>query len=161
MSNWSRCFRIGLGYRYAPESFYISLMQSDGSYKKLDVDTSGYMWGYWLSIGQEEKAVAEIKHFLRSRAKMQRRLVTYGYYLKDSFTQYVYNANSLFFANEYNIAEKLALYKANKKHWIDCGCKHHTSTTAALNGKYDVETVKKEYDEVDLSRPIRIYVTLK
>ena len=59
MSNWSRCFRIGLGYRYAPESFYISLMQSDGSYKKLDVDTSGYMWGYWLSIGQEEKAVAE------------------------------------------------------------------------------------------------------
>lgn len=160
MSRKQRGFKIGLRYQYAPETFYILLMQPDGSYKKLDVDTSGYMWGYWLSIGQKEKAVAEVKHFLRGRMKMQKRLVTYGFYLKDSSTKYVYCNNPMSYANEYNIAEKLALYKGFKKHMLEYGCKHYTGTTALLNGKYEVESKEDEYEEVDITRPIKLYVNI-
>lgn len=161
MSRISRCFRIGLGYKYAPETFYISLLQPDGSYKKLDVDTSGYMWGYWLSIGEKEKAIAEVKHFLRSRAKMQKRLVTYGFFIKDSIDEYVYCDSFRSLAHEYNIAEKLALYKGYKKQWIECGCKYHAGTTATLNGKYEVESKEEEYDEIDLTRPLKVYVNIR
>ena len=160
MSRKQRGFKIGLRYQYAPETFYILLMQPDGSYKKLDVDTSGYMWGYWLSIGQKEKAVAEVKHFLRGRMKMQKRLVTYGFYLKDSSTKYVYCNNPMSYANEYNIAEKLALYKGFKKHMLEYGCKHYTGTMALLNGKYEVESKEDEYEEVDITRPIKLYVNI-
>ena len=161
MSNKRSCFKIGLAYKYAPETFYISYLQPDGSYKKLDVDTSGYMWGYWLSIGQKEKAVAEVKHFLRSRMKMQKRLVTYGFYFKDSLTNYVYCNNPMIYADEFNIAEKLALYKGFKKHMLEYGCKHYTGTTATLNGRYEVESKEDEYDEVDISRPIKLYVNIR
>lgn len=161
MSKDRRCFRIGLGYKYAPETFYISIMQSDGTYKKLDIDTSGYMWGYWLATGEKEKATAEVLRFLRKRTKMQKRLVTYGFYFKNSSNRHVYNGNYLSCADEYNISEKLALYKANKRYWIECGCRHHTGTTACLNGKYEVECRKEDYEEVDLTRPIKVYVNLK
>ena len=161
MSNISRCFKIGLGYKYAPETFYISLLQPDGSYKNLDVDTSEYMWGYWLSIGEKEKTIAEVRHFLRSRQKMQKRLVTYGFYLKDSSTNYVYCNNPMTYADDYNIVEKLALYKGFKKHMLDYGCKQHIGTTAMLNGKYEVESKEEEYEDVDITRPIRIYVSIR
>ena len=119
MSENKNCFKIGLRYKYAPETFYIMQLQPDGSSKKLDVDTSGYMQGYWLSIGEREKAVAEVKYFLRSREKKQSRLVTYGFYIKDSSTSYVYCCNHISFAYEYNIAEKLTPYKGYKNHIID------------------------------------------
>ena len=160
MTKVSRCFRIGLGYKYAPETFYISQLQPDGSYKKLDVDTSGYMWGYLLAIGETEKAVAEVKHFLRARRKVQKRLVTYGFFVKDSLTEYVYCNSPWSFAHEYDIAEKLTLYKSYKKQLIECGCKHHTGTAAKLNGKYEVESKEENYDEIDLTRPVRVYVKM-
>ena len=84
MSKKINCFKIGLRYKYAPETFYIMTMQPDGSYKNLDIDTSGNMWGYWLPLGKREKVVAEVKRFLRSHEKKQNRLVTYGFYIKDS-----------------------------------------------------------------------------
>lgn len=161
MSEKRSCFKIGLGYKYAPETFYISLLQPDGSYKKLDVDTSGYMWGYWLSIGQKEKAIAEVKHFLRSRQKVQKRLVTYGFFIKDSIDEYVYCGSFNSFVHEYNIAEKLALYKDFKKQLFECGCKHHSGTIATLNEKCEVESKEEEYDEIDLTRPLRVYVNIK
>ena len=154
-------FKIGLRYKYAPETFYILLMQSDGSYKKLDVDTSGYMWGYLLSIGKTEKAIAEVKHFLRARCKVQKRFVTYGFFIKDSATEYVYCNSPWSFAHEYNTAEKLALYKGFKKQLFESGCKHHRGTTATLNGKYEVESKEEEYDEVDLTRPVKVYVNIR
>ena len=161
MSKERICFKIGLRYKYAPETFYISLLQTDGSYKRLDVDTSGYMWGYWLSIGEKEKAIAEVKHFLRNRNKMQKRLVTYGFFIKDSLTEYVYCNSPWSFAHEYNIAEKVALYKEYKKQLLESGCKHHTGTTATLNGKYEVESKEENYDEVDLTRPVKVYVKIR
>ena len=160
MSKKINCFKIGLRYKYAPETFYIMSLQPDGSYQNLDIDTSGYMWGYWLSLGEREKVVAEVKRFLRSREKKQSRLVTYGFYIKDSSTSYVYCCNSASFAHEYNIAEKLTLYKGDKNHMIECGCKHHTGTTAKLNGKYEIENKEDEYDEIDLSRPVKIYLKI-
>ena len=160
MSKQRNLFKIGLRYKYAPETFYISLLQSDGSYKKLDVDTSGYMWGYLLSIGDTEKAVAEVKHFLRARCKVQKRLVTYGFYIKESLTEYVYCNSPWSFAHEYDIAEKLTLYKSYKRQLIEGGCKHHTGTTAKLNGKYEVESKEENYDEMDLTRPVRVYVKM-
>lgn len=161
MSKISRCFRIGLRYKYAPETFYIQLLQQDGSYKTLDVDMSGYMCGYWLSTGEKEKAIAEVKHFLRSRNKAQKRLVTYGFFIKDSSTEYVYCSNPMVFADEYNTAEKLALYKGYKKQLIESGCRHYRGTTATLNGKYEVESKEEEYDEVDLTRPLKVYVNIR
>lgn len=161
MSKVNRCFRIGLGYKYAPETFYISLLQPDGSYKKLDVDASGYMWGYWLSIGEKEKAIAEVKHFLRNRRNMQKRLITYGFYLKDSSTEYVYFREAMACVGEYDIAEKLSLYKSIKECWEESNSKHHTGTTATLNGKYEVDAVEEEYAEVDLSRPLKLYVNIR
>lgn len=161
MSKERRCFRIGLRYKYAPETCYIQLLQQDGSYKTLDVDTSGYMWGYWLSIGEKEKAIAEVKHFLRSRNKAQKRLVTYGFFIKDSSTEYVYCDSPWSFAHEYNTAEKLVLYKGFKKQLFESGCKHHRGTTATLNGKYEVESKEEEYDEVDLTRPVKVYVNIR
>lgn len=161
MSKENRYFRVGLGYKYAPETFYIQLLQRDGSYKKLDIDTSGYMWGYWLSIGEKEKAVAEVKKFFRKRIKMQKRLVTYGFYLKGSLTEYVYFRDEMACASEYDIAEKLFLYKSIKECWKESNSQHHTGTTATLNGKYEIDAVEEEYAEVDLSRPIKLYVYIR
>ena len=160
MSKKINCFKIGLRYKYAPETFYIMTLQPDGSYKNLDIDTLGNMWGYWLSLGEREKVVAEVKRFLRSRKKKQNRLVTYGFYIKDSSTSYVYSSNPACFAHEFNIAEKLTLFKGYKKHMIECGCKHYMGTTAKLNGKYEIENKEDEYDEIDLSRPVKIYVRI-
>lgn len=161
MSRISRCFRIGLRYKYAPETFYISLLQPDGSYKKLDVDTSGYMWGYWLSTGEKEKAIAEVKHFLRSRAKMQKRLVTYGFYLKGSLREYTYFRDAMACVDEYDISEKLELYKCIKTCWEESNSKYKTGATATLNGSYQVERVEDDYVEVDLKRPLKIYVNIR
>lgn len=158
MSKKREYFKIGLGYKYAPETFYLSLLQSDGSYKRLDVDTSGYMWGYWLATGEKEKAVAEIKHFLRSRNKMQNRQITYGFYLKDSPNEYIYFNTAMTCAPEYDIAEKLSLYKHIKECFKKWGCKYHTSTTANLNGKYEVESKEDEFADIDLTRPLRLYI---
>lgn len=154
-------FKIGLRYKYAPETFYISLLQSDGSYKKLDIDISEYMWGYWFAIGQKERVTAEIKQFLRKRIKMRKRLVTFGYFFKDSKKEYVYCSERRACVSEYDIANKLLLYKAYKQQWLEADCKYYIGFTAKLNGKYAVEDVSREYREVDLTRPLKIYVKVK
>lgn len=136
-------------------------MQSDGSYKKLDIDISEYMWGYWFTTGQKEKAITEIKRFLRKRIKRRKRLVTFGYFFKDSKNEYVYSSNYRACVPEYDIKQKLSLYKAYKKQWLEDDCKYYVGFTAKLNGKYAVEDVRKEYREVDITRPLKIYVKVK
>lgn len=161
MSKKRDLIKVGLAYKYAPESLYILLIQKNGTYKKLNADTSRYMWGYWLAIGEKEKALAEIKRVLRSRERSKKRLVTYGYYVKGSLTRYAYINGSMLLADEYNIAEKLSVYKENRRYWLKCGGKHYAGNTAKLNGNYQLENVKREYEEIDFARAAKIYVQHK
>lgn len=154
-------FKIGLQYKYAPETFYISLLQSDGTYKKLDVDMSNDMRGYWFATGQKEKAIMEIKRFLRKWIKRRKRLVTFGYFFKDSKNEYVYCSDHRACVPEYDIKQKLSLYKAYKKQWLEDDCKYYVGFTAKLTGKYAVEDVNRECREVDLTRPLKIYIKVK
>ena len=54
-----------------------------------------------------------------------------------------------------------SFYKEYKKQLFESGCKHHTGTTATLNGKYEVESKEENYDEVDLTRPVKVYVKIR
>ncbi len=153
-----RYWRIGLGYQYAPETCFVSELQRDGTYRKVDVDLTGSMCGYYMASGETDKAFAEVKRIMRRIRKGKKRVVTFGFFIKGSKSQYVYCNQPVMFASEYNIADKLDVFKAYKQHWLDCDCKHHTATTAKLDGGYNVESVEKEFVEVDLSRPLKIYV---
>lgn len=153
--------KIGLGYKYASETFYISLLQSDGSYKKLDIDISEYMCGYWFATGQKEKAMAAVKRYLRKRNKKQKGLVTYGFYVKNSKTEYLYCNDYRGVVPEYDIAQKLLFYKSYKKQLYEDNCRYYLGSTTTLNGRYAVEKVNQEYLTVDITRPIRIRVNTK
>lgn len=153
--------KIGLGYKYAPETFYVSVLQSDGTYKTLDIDMSDYMWGYWFATGQKEKAMAAVKRYLRKRNKKQKGLVTYGFYVKDSKTEYLYCNDYRGVVPEYDIAQKLLFYKSYKKQLYEENCRYYLGSTAILNGRYEVEKVNQEYFAVDITRPIRIRVNTK
>lgn len=64
-------------------------------------------------------------------------------------------------ADEYNIAEKPSVYKENKRCWLKCGGKHYAGNTAKLNGNYQLESIEKEYGEIDFARDAKIYVQYK
>ncbi len=153
-----RCWRVGLGYKYAPETCFVTELQRDGTYRKVDVDLTGSMCGYHMAIGETEKASAEVKRIMRSVRKGKKRVVTFGFFIKGSKTRYVYCNEPIMFAGEYNMENKIRVYKAYKQHLLDNGCKYQVSTTAKLDGRYDIESVEKEFEEVDISRPLKIYV---
>ncbi len=149
---------VGLGYKYAPESCFVTELQRNGTYRKVNVDLSGSMCGYYMAIGETEKASAEVKRIMRALRKGRKRVVTFGFFIKGSQTQYVYCKDPVMLAGEYNMANKLSVFKRYKQYLQDSDCKYHTSTSAKLDGRYNIESVEKEYAEVDLSRPLKIYV---
>lgn len=155
-----RIWKIGIGYQYAPETCFVTELQRDGTYKKLDIDLSNSMCGYHLAIGKKEKALAEMKHLVRSNKKAKKRLATYGFYLKGSTYLYVYCTNTWMFAGQYDIAKKLEIYKTFKEYWLKRDCKYQMSMTAKLDGTYNVISTKNNFEEVDLSRPLKVYINL-
>ena len=155
-----RYWEVGLGYQYAPETCFVSELQRDGSYRKVDVDLTDSMCGYYMAIGEKDRAYAEVKRIMRGIRRGKKRVVTFGFFIKGSNHAYVYCNDRSVFANEYNIKSKLNAFKVYKQHWLDCDCKHHTATTAKLDGKYDIESVEKEFVEIDFSRPLKVYVNL-
>ena len=138
-------------YRYAPESF--RNLRVYGKSFSLDAGARQRL-GYIHITKGGDACIAEIKRLYRASLR-KRRYCTIGFRLKGSKREYCFSRELQ--ADEGDLHEKLLVYKEFKQFMLEQDCKYAEYTSAILGTDYKPEHVETHYQQVDITRPVKIY----
>ena len=152
------------GYRYAPESFkaYRVLVDQSGRgnhfYEKLDfTHEENTEIGYAYVTKGNDAAEAIIKRLVRKQERKPKEYMTYGF--RD-----VENPKTCHFTQQIlvrptaSITDKHRAFREFKDYLLSNGCKIKRYTSCKLDGRYQVESKEDVYDEVDITKPVRVRI---
>lgn len=139
------------GHKYAPELFeYARVYGKPIILTNEDKSRLGY-----ICITKGSGAcIAEIKRIYRARLR-EKELVTIGFMIKGSKRKHCFT-HSLSAYND-DLSGKFMIYKELKRYLLECAARVEIETTAVLGENYRIEDTRTRYDEIDLSRPVKIY----
>jgi hypothetical protein len=150
------------GYSSAPESFkaYRVFIDQSGrgnhTYQLINLSRDkAWEVGYCCITQGKEKAEIFIKRLVREYEKKQSPLLTYGYFVKEWPTTYLFIKERYVNADA-PIADRLSLYKKMKEHFAE-NPQHVASQTATLGAGGVVESVKETVYTADFTRPVIIH----
>ena len=154
-------------YKYAPEQFkaYRVVGFSHGNrnvpkYEQIKLD--GYetsVCGNAYCTKGRSAAISELKKIMRKHSKRPDYYVTYGFMSKTYPSQYRFTKDIR--AVPECIDDILRVYKEFKQFVLNNDCKFPSYTQAVLDGNYQATKIEDVYDEVDISKPVRIILNVK
>lgn len=139
----------GLRYRYAPETFWATYFG-----KPIDISKADSMVAYNASCGRKKEVEDELKKIIRKNNNKPN-MCTIGFCSADNPKHYFFSHQLA--VRDDNLADKLMVMKLLKSQLMKDGCRVETSSTAQLNGAFEVENVEKNYETVNIARPVKIY----
>ena len=131
-------------YKYAPESFKLYFQGEEVNLKRKFKNKLGK-----LATEEKTKEIEnEIKRWIRNESIFSPKTNKKKIAIISEGRPYSFVCSNRY--NQYNIEEKLEQYKALKQHLAENNWKLPKVEKAKLNGKYEIDEEKTEYETIHL-----------
>lgn len=144
------------GCRWAPESFGASKGLTKDSRKAIPLASDERREvGILILTKGPDAAIGYVKHIERARERQRKKIITYGFFTKESPGQFAY-CPQLYFRADAPVGERLRVFKQIRDILGENDGRVVTSTECELDGEYRPTNVRENTVTVDFNRPLRI-----
>ena len=146
------------GYRWAPESFYASKGLSGQTFRNIPLSYEERHEVGMLSLTKgPDAAIGYVKHIERARERQRRSMITYGFRITGSESQFAY-CPQLYCRSDAAIGERLRIFKKIRSVLAESNGRMVVSTECDLDGEYHPTNIRENTVTADFNRPLRISV---
>ena len=144
------------GYRWAPESFYVSKGLTKDSMRVVPLtDEERREAGLLYITKGYDVAIGYVKHVERAHVRQLKSLMSYGFLTKEVPGRFVY-CPQLYCRADAKIGERLYLFKKIRRVLNETGGRVTTSTQCDLDGSYRPTNIQENTVTADFRRPLRL-----